>query len=287
MAKSKKSGTEVMLDITSRLPWWMGVGLALGSYLLLHAVAGKQLAAPAQAGQLTSFASVAMVQALARIGQYLLPSFFLLGAAVSAYRRGKSAQLHSEAAHRADVVATMSWREFEVLVGEYFRRQGYVVIDNGGGGPDGGVDVWLQKGSDRYLVQCKQWRARRVGVQTVRELYGVISAKRVAGGFVVTSGDFTEDACRFADGREVQLINGRELQTTIRAQARNMSRAIRPAVADSVTAVTSATPTCPLCSAPMVMRLARNGPLAGKNFWGCSSFAQANCRGTEGVQNFV
>jgi len=106
-----------------------------------------------------------------------------------------------------------------VLVGEYFRRQGFTALDNGGGGPDGGVDVLLQKGSDNYLVQCKQWRALRVGVQPVRELYGVMAARRVAGGFVVTSGEFTQEARSFAEGREIQLINGTTLQRGIQAQA--------------------------------------------------------------------
>ncbi len=35
---------------------------------------------------------------------------------------------------------------------------------------------------------------------------------------------------------------------------------------------------CPICGAPMVMRNARRGDRAGKNFWGCSRFPK--CRGT-------
>jgi len=174
----------------------------------------------------------------------------------------------------------MSWREFETLVGEYFRRQGYAVIENGGGGPDGGVDVLLQKGSDRYLVQCKHWRALRVGVQPVRELYGVMAAKRVAGGFVVTSGEFTEEARSFAQGREVQLINGKALQSAIRVQAASAPRATTSQVPQPVSPEAGAALSCPLCNAPMVLRQARSGPTAGKKFWGCSQFSQTKCRGT-------
>ena len=36
----------------------------------------------------------------------------------------------------------MSWREFEMLVGEAFRVQGYSVVETGGSA-DGGVDVVL------------------------------------------------------------------------------------------------------------------------------------------------
>ena len=186
-------------------------------------------------------------------------------------------------AHRADGVAQISWQEFEALVREYFRRQGYTVVEQGGSGPDGGVDVLLQKGSDRYLVQCKHWRALRVGVQPVRELYGVMAARRVAGGFLVTSGDYTDEARRFAEGREIELINGQTLQKGIRSQATETPRqstATAPRPAPAAPPAVSAVPGCPLCQAPMVMREARSGPMAGKRFWGCSTFGQTKCRGT-------
>lgn len=71
MAKSRKSGADILLDITARLPWWLGVALALSSYLLLHALAAEPPAAPTPSGQRAGFAVAGMVQALARIGQYL------------------------------------------------------------------------------------------------------------------------------------------------------------------------------------------------------------------------
>jgi four helix bundle suffix protein len=37
-------------------------------------------------------------------------------------------------------------------------------------------------------------------------------------------------------------------------------------------------PVCPQCGKPMVLRMARKGPRAGSQFWGCSSFP--DCRGT-------
>ena len=66
--------------------------------------------------------------------------------------------------------------------------------------PDGGIDLVLSKGSEKFLVQCKQWKAFKVGVTVVRELYGVMAAKGAAGGFVVSSGRFTDDATAFASG---------------------------------------------------------------------------------------
>lgn len=295
--KNNRGVADDLIGITARMPWWVGVALAVVSYLVLHAFAQRPLPVVAQPGRVADLMSVVIWQGLATGGQYLLPFIFLIGAAVSALKRREALLLHASAANRSDAIASMTWPEFEVLVGEYFRRQGFTALDNGGGGPDGGVDVMLQKGSDHYLVQCKHWRALRVGVQPVRELYGLMAAHRVAGGFVVTSGGFTQEADRFASGREIQLIDGKALQRGIRMQAEQavpspLSRvagqrplAARPAASIPEVTRTSdpAMHTCPLCSAPMVLRQARNGSVPGKQFWGCSSYAQTKCRGTRQV----
>lgn len=253
-----------------RLPWWLGMLLAGISYAWLHNVAQQPLATAPQPGHVGSFAVAALVWALATVGQYLLPLVLLLGAAVSAIRRRKAARLH-DAAACADGMARMSWQDFELLVAEYFRREGYAVLHNGGGGPDGGIDVFLKKDGQRFLVQCKHWRALRVGVQPVRELYGVMAAQGVDGGFVVTSGSFTEDACDFADGLALLgLIDGRALQRGIRSQTGTV-------VPDSGPAHP---PACPQCGARMVLRQARQGATAGRQFWGCSQYAHSGCRGT-------
>ena len=39
------------MDIVAMLPWWVGVMLALVSYVLLHSVASQQGVATAQPGQ--------------------------------------------------------------------------------------------------------------------------------------------------------------------------------------------------------------------------------------------
>ncbi len=282
MARRKKDhAANVLVEVTALMPWWAGVALAVVSYFWLHSIAVKPLAAALQPGQAGSMVTTALWHGLATVGQYVLPLLFLMGAGISAFKRRQATQLHAAAANRADGVAQGTWQEFEVLVGEYFRRQGFSALDNGGGGPDGGVDVLLQKGSDRYLVQCKQWRARSVGVVPVRELYGVMAAQRAAGGFLVTSGEFTQEAQKFAEGREIQLVNGKTLQSCVRAQARTAaSSALSAPLAATAVSAVGAAPHCPQCNAPMVLRQARNGTTAGKQFWGCSLYGQNKCRGT-------
>lgn len=165
----------------------------------------------------------------------------------------------------------MTWREFEGLAAEAFRKEGYRVVERGGDGPDGGVNLELHQGSDKYLVQCKQWKVSKVGVATVRELYGVMTAERAVGGFVVASGAFTDDAKAFAEGRSIRLVDARRL----RAMIGSVSPASqRPRLVEGMGEEARV---CPRCGSTMVERTAKSGTNAGKKFWGCSRFPA--CRG--------
>ena len=103
--------------------------------------------------------------AFANVGQYLLPVICLVGAGISAWRRKERMGLVADVtqSEASDALDGMNWRQFEMLFGEGFRLQGYQVVETGGGGADGGVDLVLTRpgknGSERFLVQCKQWRA--------------------------------------------------------------------------------------------------------------------------------
>lgn len=270
MARGKTSLMEDLLGIAAKLLWWVGVGLALLAYLVFHAVAGVQIALRADAESIGQSVVRQMLKSVATVLQYVVPLTFLGGALMSVLGRKKREALH--AAVRGDSVALsqMTWQSFEKVVGEYFRRKGFAVSETGGGGADGGVDLVLTRGMDRYVVQCKQWRARQVGVAPVRELFGVMTASGAAGGYVVTSGVFTEEARRFAEGREIELIAGDQLAWLIQTQG--TAKAPPPAAASG------AAPACPKCATPMVMRTASQGSNAGSSFWGCPKFPA--CRGT-------
>ncbi|WP_277059062.1 restriction endonuclease, partial [Trichlorobacter lovleyi] len=98
------------------------------------------------------------------------------------------------------------------LIAEYYRRSGFQVTREGGNGPDGGIDLVLRQKTETYLVQCKQWKAYKVGVQPVREFYGVMASRGAAGGYFVTSGEYTEEAKSFVLGLNVELVDGRKLR---------------------------------------------------------------------------
>lgn len=280
--RRRTSPLEDMIELAGMLPWWAGIVLAVLSYLVLSAAADRPLPvalAPADAGQVMQ---AGVWRAFAMVGQYLLPFVFVAGALASVFRQRKRAALVKSTTQSgsADALDGMSWQEFEQLVGEGFRRQGYRVLETGGGGADGGVDLVLAKDGEKFLVQCKQWKAFKVGVQVVRELYGVMAARGAAGGFVVTSGRFTEEAKTFAKGRNLVLVDAPALLKLIQ-QARTVPTATpghRPNRASPAPQPNGQVPACPTCTQPMVRRIAKRGPSPGAAFWGCSDFPR--CRGT-------
>jgi restriction system protein len=278
MARRKQNLIEDLIEITSKLPWWAGVGLAIATYIGLHSVATAEVTAIAQPGKMGEFVSQTLFSTLASVGQYLLPFIFLVGAAMSAYGRTKRQALHAQVASSPDQGAlnNMSWQQFEALVGEAFRRKGYAVAETGGGGADGGIDLVLKRGGETFLVQCKQWKAFKVGVTTVRELYGVMVAEGATGGFVVTSGEFKNDAQDFARGRNIELVDSKALY----AQIRGVSAPGKAASATPVVAAESA-PACPVCQSAMVKRTAKRGANSGNAFWGCSQYP--GCKGTRAI----
>lgn len=285
------------------LPWWLGIVLAVVAYFGLHAVASANqqafvinaVGAPAKLGGLVIRQ---VLTSLALYGQYIVP-IVMLGAALGSLlrRRNRAALFTGVASSTADdPLDNISWRQFEHLVGEVFRRKGYAVFEIGGGGPDGGIDLELRKDRERFLVQCKQWRALKVSVNIVRELYGVMAARGAAGGFVVTSGAFTNESWAFANGRNIELIDGPALRSLIRQiqaeQAPANTTPTPPAAATTLVAEPYISqlripesrapeprihmPACPRCGSTMTRRIAKSGSNAGKPFLGCTRFP--DCR---------
>ena len=217
MARGGRSGAGSVIDGVALLPWWAGIGLALATHVLFDRLATPP-AGPMQAGQMGVFAQHALVAGVAGVARWGVPSLCLLGALVSFLRRRKRRALLGSVTRSDAALALegMSWRDFELLVGESFRRQGYQVVEQGGARADGGVDLILRKDHETFLVQCKHWKAFKVGVGVVRELFGVMAARGATGGFVVTSGSFTAEAKAFVDGRNVTLVDGPALARRIR-----------------------------------------------------------------------
>lgn len=229
----------------ARLPWWVHALLAVFSYGVLHHYA--------------------------LFLQYVVPLLFIGAAVGSALGRSRSTKVRTGVLPGSSV-REMRWQDFEALVAEGFRLQGHFVIGSGGG-TDDAVDLLLQKGEEKFLVQCRHWRAPKVDVGAVRDFHGTVSAKGAAGGFLVTAGEFTAAATEFARACGVQLVNGPKLVAMLEQARQTVTLPLRiePRLG-------SGTPPCPRCSRAMVQRVAQQGAQAGKPFWGCPAFP--DCRGS-------
>jgi restriction system protein len=114
-----------------------------------------------------------------------------------------------QTARSGPVPAAMDWRMVERLVGDAFRRRGYVVTGFGGTRPDAvAADIGLLRNGERYLVQCRHWRKFRVGVTELIDLSRLVQAQGAAGGFALTTGRFAEEAWAFARHTSLVLYEG-------------------------------------------------------------------------------
>ena len=296
MSRKKSSTPSALLFLAAKLPWWLSGLLAVASGWLLHSVAVMPVPVYSGLQDVQWMMLGSVIRLLANVGQFVLPAIFLGGAIASiAGRRKRRRLLDSIAVAGGNTLTSITWQEFELLVGEALRRRGFTVQEAGGGGPDGGIDLLVRRDGEKYLVQCKQWRAMQVGVSVVREVYGAMAAEGAVGGFVITSGRFTDPAREFASGRNLQLVDGAQLNQWITESTRPAAKSEPMVVADVVEPVIAVpaikvapesepqkpaqpkAPACPHCRKLMVIKVARTGRNAGGNFWGCGDYPK--CRG--------
>ena len=117
------------------------------------------------------------------------------------------------------------------------------IEETGLGGADGGIDLVLRKDGRRTLVQCKQWKRQRVDVRTVREMYGLLAHHGADAVKIVSTGDYTPDAARFADGKPIELITGDQLLRLV--EAVKQAPAAKAAAVESSAPQGSASQTAP------------------------------------------
>jgi restriction system protein len=140
------------------------------------------------------------------------------------------------------------------------------VTENNTAGPDEGIDLVLKKDGGLVLVQCKQWQSTKVGVNIVRELLGVMTAKHATSGILITSGVFTQEAKNFVADKPIDLVEGNQLLQLIGNVQKRGVNPPKPAPANL----------CPKCGGEMVLRTVQKGPNPGLKFWGCSNYPK--CR---------
>jgi hypothetical protein len=132
--------------------------------------------------------------------------------------------------------------EFEWLVGEVFRREGWKVDERGRReGPDGNIDLAVNRNGVRRIVQCKRWQSWLVGVEDVRAFSGTLMREGLPGssGVFVTLSDFTTQARAEAKSIGLELVDNRDLYARVEKVRRKEP--------------------CPLCKDPMVLDRSSRG----------------------------
>ena len=203
MVRSRKGNP---LESLIRLPWWTSVMVAGIVYATL------------KYGLPSVGTNNPILAALARglePGAQWIALLFLLMAPMSFLRSLERRKLLDRQSG-IESMRAMSWKEFELLCGEAFRRKGYQIEETGLGGADGGIDLILRSREERVLVQCKRWKTFKVGVREVRELFGILAADPADRAIFITSGTYTAEARAFAKGKPLQLIDGHALLDLVR-----------------------------------------------------------------------
>jgi hypothetical protein len=132
--------------------------------------------------------------------------------------------------------------EFEWLVGEVFRREGWTVRERGRqDAPDGNVDLELTRDTGRRLVQCKRWTAQWVGVDEIRRFIGTLTREKLppSAGIFVTLSRFNQHATAEAATAGLELIDNAELLARV-------EKVRRPEL-------------CKLCEQPMLLDYSPHG----------------------------
>lgn len=258
-----------LLDILRDGPAWLGPVLAVKAFAIVGIVLPLVLGiALGQGGRYFG---------LALPGGAFLGIVILVASGLGRMQRVNEKRT-LDGVHTIDDVHALGWQQFEALLGEAFRREGYAVRRKDGGGPDGGVDVRLARDGKATLVQCKHWKGR-AGAPIVRELLGVVAIERAHAGIVVASGGFTKEAIGFADqasrqGQQLRLIDGDEFL--------RMIKAVQPSQGQTEPNSVPLPPTCPKCGATMERKLARRGVNAGNAFWSCTRYPA--CKGSRNIE---
>jgi restriction system protein len=165
----------------------------------------------------------------------------------------------------SEKVRALDWFQFEKLIAAIYETKGYSVKRLGGANPDGGIDLIVENVSDRFVVQCKQWKAWKVGVREIREFLGTLTDSRIPRGIFITLRGYTDDARALADKHNISLLS----EESVVKLLEDADWKFNPAI---ISALDNQRKLCPRCESELVLRTARRGSGAGGEFWGCSNY---------------
>jgi hypothetical protein len=110
--------------------------------------------------------------------------------------------------------------KFEALVADYYRGQGYRVVECGTGGTkgryDGGIDLKMYRDDEYIVVQCKRYTNSVVKHNDVHQLLGIMHTEGATRAIFINSGEYSRHALRKLQGiPNFQMIDGVQLREMI------------------------------------------------------------------------
>jgi hypothetical protein len=111
-------------------------------------------------------------------------------------------------------VDRLDGHEFEDLIENLLKKMGFVIGERKLSA-DGGIDLLAESYEPmlegKYIIQCKR-QSKKVEQHVIRDLYGVVHSSNANKGILITNSVFTEASLKFAQNKQLELIDGEKLQ---------------------------------------------------------------------------
>jgi restriction system protein len=192
------------------------------------------------------------------------------GATVAALHRLRPNQLKNDARELAAAEITrnlreVDWFQFEKIIEILYRNLGCQVTRRGGANPDGGIDLVIERDGEKIAVQCKQWKSSNVRIRGMREFLGALTHAGIPRGIFITLHGYTSEATQLADEHNIEILDETGLAQLLEQAGARFDPVLLDALQDR-------RKSCPKCEAEMILRTAKKGPNADRQFWGCSQY---------------
>lgn len=191
-----------IIDFLAQIPWWVSVTISASFYVLLKFIV------PYFETQSTLVNEVHI-----SLGPFLAPvvALALLSPITFSFLKSNRKKKLHDLQEEIQSIQELSWLQFKELVAEAYRRTGYILMENSTFTADPSVDLVMRKSANLYLVQCRYWQNRKLGLREVKNLLSLMHEKQASGVFLITTGIFTYEARHYAAGRPITLLDGIDL----------------------------------------------------------------------------
>ena len=183
-------------------------------------------------------------------------------------RKRKMIDTKIKSSWNIELLKAIEWKTFEKFCAEILRAARYHAFRTPSG-KDDGIDIFAYQNGDfdnpAAIVQCKAWVTQKVGVNIVREFYGVMSSYNITKGIIFITGEFSEDAKKFAEKNKIILYDGKKIIKVIN----NSSDLMQNYLKKFLEMKNFAYPTCPKCNTKMILR---ESSKQKEKFWGCKNY---------------